>query len=231
MVRELDQYLQPGSAVTVVAEHGGAGDEIAVRCTGLSNVTVQFHEANTTTRSVLDGLNVGQYDSVIVMCYSDTLEPQKADARTLVTLLHLRDIASRSGQVFSIVSEMLDDRNRRLAQVTKVDDVIVSEKVISLIAAQISENPELADVLGDILDAEGSEVYLRPASHYLKLGEKVNFATIVEAAGRRGETAIGFREGHSMHDATKNYGVTLNPAKSKRFIPGPNCRVIVLAEG
>lgn len=231
VVKELDNYLQTGSVLTVVAEHPTAADEIALRCTGLRNLTLKFQAANTTARLTLDGLGVENYDSVIVMCYSDTLDAQKADARTLVTLLHLRDIASRHDRVFSIVSEMLDDRNRRLAQVTKVDDVIVSEKVISLIAAQISENPDLADVLGDILDAEGSEVYLRPASHYLRLGVKVNFATIVEAAGRRGETAIGFRDGSALHDASRNYGVTLNPGKGKRFVPGENCRVIVLAEG
>jgi voltage-gated potassium channel Kch len=230
VVHELDQYLQPGSAVTVVADHSGARAEIADRCGGLRNLTLDFREGNTTARPMLDALDVGGYDSVIVMCYSDTLTPQRADARTLVTLLHLREIASRSGRVFSIVSEMLDDRNRRLAQVTKVDDVIVSEKMISLIAAQISESPHLADVLADILDAEGSEVYLRPAAHYLRLGTPVNFATVVEAAGRRGETAIGFRDGSEMHDPARNYGVSLNPPKTRLFTPGKSCRVIVLAE-
>ena len=230
VVRELDQYLEPGSAVTVVADHPRAADEITHRCVGLQNLTVSFREGVTTDRATLDGLEVAQYESVIVMCYSDTLDPPRADARTLVTLLHLRDIASRDGRVFSIVSEMLDDRNRRLAQVTKVDDVIVSEKVISLIAAQISENPELADVLGDVLDAEGSEVYLRPAKHYLVPGRDVNFATIIEAAARRGETAIGYRDGDFLHDAAHNYGVTLNPPKSQTFSAGESCRVIVLAE-
>jgi len=38
-------------------------------------------------------------------------------ART-VTLLHMRDIETRLGERFS-VSEMLDDRNRELAEVTK----------------------------------------------------------------------------------------------------------------
>jgi ion channel POLLUX/CASTOR len=231
VVRELDQYLEPGSAVTVVADHPRAADEIASRCIGLRNVNVAFHPGVTTDRTTLDGLDVAQYESVIVMCYSDTLPPQRADAHTLVTLLHLRDMGSRTGRQFSIVSEMLDDRNRRLAQVTKVDDVIVSEKVISLIAAQISENAELADVLGDVLDAEGSEVYLRPAGLYLRPGSEASFATIVEAAARRGETAIGYRDGDHLHDASKNFGVVLNPPKSRSFIAGESCRVIVLAEG
>ena len=230
VVRELDQYLQPGSRVTVVADQAGVSDDIARRCGGLRNVALHFQEGNTTDRATLDALDLPSFDSVIVVCYSDTLEAQRADARTLVTLLHLRDMASRGGHVFSIVSEMMDDRNRQLAQVTKVDDVIVSEKVISLIAAQISENPDLAGVLGDILDADGSEIYLRPASHYLRLGSPVTFATVVAAAGRRGETALGFRVGAESQDSSRNYGVTLNPPKSRTFTPTEADRVIVLAE-
>ena len=40
-------------------------------------------------------LGVETFDHVIVLCY-DTLDPQRADARTLVTLLHLRDIAAQA---------------------------------------------------------------------------------------------------------------------------------------
>ena len=42
---------------------------------------------------MLDALQRAEtYDHVIVLCYSDTLDAQEADARTLITLLHLRDI-------------------------------------------------------------------------------------------------------------------------------------------
>ena len=52
--------------------------------------------------------------------------------KTLVTLLHLRDIAERDETPFSIVSEMLDLRNRELAEVAGVDDFIISEHLVSL---------------------------------------------------------------------------------------------------
>ena len=50
------------------------------------------------------------------------------------------------GRTFSIVSEMLDVRNRELAEVARADDFIVSARVLSLLLAQIAETPELADV-------------------------------------------------------------------------------------
>ena len=124
-----------------------------------------------------------------------------------MTLLHLRDIAERRDAEFSIVSEMLDDRNRQLAEVTQVDDVIVSDKVVSLMMAQISENKHLAQVFTQLFSASGSEIYLRPASEYVRPGAEANYATIVEAARRRGESAIGYRRGAQAHDAEADFGV------------------------
>lgn len=146
-----------------------------------------------------------------------------------MTLLHLRDIADRRDTHFSIVSEMLDDRNRELAEVTEVDDVIVSGRVISLMLAQISENRHLANVFRDLFSAEGSEIYLRPAVDYVKEGELVNFATVVEAARRRGECALGYRFGDHSKDPSVSYGVRVNLPKSEPIEVLPGDRVIVLA--
>ena len=117
-----------------------------------------------------------------MLCYSDDLEPQAADARTLVTLLHVRDILARLDVGHAVVSEMLDDRNRVLAQVAHVDDVVVSGEIVSLLVTQLSEDHRLEAVFGELLGDEGSEIYLRPAEWYVEPGAEVDFATIV--AGR-----------------------------------------------
>ena len=69
---------------------------------------------------------------MIVLVLDDLLDAQRADGKTLVTLLHLRDIAAKPAERFSIVSEMLDVRNRDLAEVTRADDFIVSDRLVSL---------------------------------------------------------------------------------------------------
>lgn len=231
VINELDEYVEPGSSVTVMASWPDAARAIEAQCRGLRNLTVDFREGNTTDRRTLDELHVETYDQVIVMCYSDILDPQRADARTLVTLLHLRDIASRRGATFSITSEMLDDRNRELAQVTQVDDVIVSDRVISLMIAQISENAHLKDVFSELFAAEGSEIYLRPATDYVRPnGRSPTFATFVEAARRRGEVAIGYRTHQHSGDPERGYGVRVNIPKSEPLAAADGDRVIVLAE-
>jgi voltage-gated potassium channel Kch len=229
IVHELDHYVPKGSQVTVVADIYGVEKQIIAHGGKLKNQKLVVLEGETTDRDLLDTLNVQDYDHVIVLAYS-TLEQQEADAKTLVTLLHLRDMAEKDETPFSIVSEMLDLRNRELAEATEVDDFIVSEHLVSLMMSQISENAELFDVFTDIFDPEGSEIYLKPISDYVALGEPVNFYTVVEAAKRRGQTAIGYRLESEAGDAGKAYGVHTNPKKSEKVVFTAEDKVIVIAE-
>jgi hypothetical protein len=187
-------------------------------------------EGDIRDRDLLESLNAPDYDHVIVLAYNH-LEPQEADAITLVSLLHLRDIAEKDETPFSIVSEMLDLRNRELAEAANVDDFIVSEHLISLMMAQLSENAELLGVFADIFDPEGSEIYLKPMGDYVATGQPVNFYTVVEAARRRGETAFGYRLMSESHDGAKAYGIHTNPKKSKKVTFIPEDKVIVISEG
>jgi Trk K+ transport system NAD-binding subunit len=227
IVHELDNYVAKGSTITVVADKEFETDVKA--CGKLDNQKLTFQTGDTTDRDLLNELNVAEYDHVIVLA-NTKLEIQQADARTLITLLHLRDIAEKDEIPFSIVSEMLDLRNRELAEVAKVDDFIVSDHLISLMLSQLSENGDLHDVFTDLFDPEGSETYLKPAGDYVELGQPVNFYTVIEAARRRGETAFGYRLNVEARDAGAAYGVHTNPKKSELVTFSAEDKIIVLAE-
>jgi voltage-gated potassium channel Kch len=229
VIAEFDKYLAPGSRIMVVADWAPARDVIAREAGELQNAELAFEVGSTTDRRTLDSLGVDDYRHVVVMCYSEQLDHQRADARTLVTLLHLRDIVGASDAQVTITSEMLDDRNRVLAQVTKVDDVIVSDRVLSLMLTQLSENENLAAVFAELFAAEGSEIYLRPAANYVQLGREITYATVVEAARERHEVAIGYRLKEGEDDPSPS-GFRINPAKSSRVAFDADDRVIVLAE-
>ena len=228
VVRELDGFVAPGSAMTVVARDSGGAEDLARD--GLRNLRVSVEAGDVTDRRTLERLQIEGYDHVMVLGESDDVEPQRADARTLVTLLHLRDIAGRTGATFTTVSEMLDERDRQLAEVTKVDDVIVSDKIISLLLAQISENRHLADVFAELFRADGAELYMRPAERYAEPGAEIAFRTLLESARRRGEVAIGYRRAAESSDPARAYGVRLNVPKSERLRVEPGDRLVVLAE-
>ena len=229
IVHELDNYVAPGSEVTVVADVYNIDKQIRAQGGKLKNQKLNVMEGETTDRDLLNQLKVEDYDHVIVLAYS-TLEPQEADAKTLVTLLHLRDMAEHDETPFSIVSEMLDLRNRELAEATQVDDFIVSEHLVSLMMSQLSENAELFDVFTDVFDPEGAEIYLKPIGDYVATGQSVNFYTVTEAARRRGETVLGYRIESESNDAGKAYGVHTNPKKSENVTFVPEDKVIVIAE-
>jgi voltage-gated potassium channel Kch len=229
IIRELDNYVAKGSQVTIVSNIEDLEKQIHIENGKLKNQKIIVQEGDIRDRDLLESLEATEYDHVIVLAYSH-LEAQEADAITLVTLLHLRDIAEKDETPFSIISEMLDLRNRELAEAAKVDDFIVSEHLISLMMSQLSENAELMGVFTDMFDPEGAEIYLKPISNYVKTGQPVNFYTVTEAARRRGETAIGYRIMTESHDADKSYGVHTNPKKSTKATFAPEDKVIVIAE-
>jgi voltage-gated potassium channel Kch len=229
IVNELDRYVAPGSALTIVAEDAPVREDLVEKCAGIKNMKSQVLERDTTDRKVLDGLEVAGYDQIILLSFED-LDMQEADARTLVTLLHLRDISEKLGRHLRVVSEMLDIRNRELAEVTHADDFIVSNKLVSLMLSQISENKELTAVFQDLFDPEGSEVYIKPAENYVEPGKPVSFYTVTEAARRRNEIALGYRLIAQATQADKAYGVVTNPEKSMLVAFSPGDKIIVVAE-
>lgn len=226
ILRELDDYVAPGSQTMIVANV----PDLATELDALKNQTITFQQKETTSRPVLDALKVESFDHIIVLSYADTLDQQRADAQTLITLLHLRDLSEHRSKQLSIVSEMLDVRNRELAEVTRADDFIVSDQLISLMLSQVSENKHLNAVFADLFDPEGSEIYLKPAPDYVKPDMPVSYYTLVEAARRRGQVALGYRLKRDARDAAKNYGVVMNPKKSDKVQFTAGDKVIVLAE-
>ncbi len=223
VVRELDALAAPGSTLTVVA----TTSELDLPATNRLAVTVV--RADTTRRSVLDEHLGADSDRVIVLCYSDDLDAEMADAKTLITLLHVRDILSQAGSSAPVVSEMIDDRDRELAEVADIDDIVVSGEIVNLVLTQVAEDERIEPVLQELLRAEGSEVCLCPAEWYVEPGREVNWATVVASALRRGETAIGFSLS-SLAEGGAAFGIVVNPTKSQLVMPAPGDRIVVLSE-
>ena len=223
VLRELDRYAPPGSTLTVLTAFG----EPVVP--SLPNLAVTVVKASSTNRAVLEEHVAADLDQIIVLCYDRDLEAQAADSRTLVSLLHVRDILRKVGSETPVVSEMMDDRNRILASVADVDDIVVSGEIVSLLVTQLSEDGRLEAVFKELLGAEGSEIYLRPAEWYVQPGTDVSWATVVAGAARRNETAIGLKSALLAEPGLK-FGVVVNPPKSQTYTIGPDDAVVVLAE-
>ena len=232
IARELSRFVRPGSLLTIAADTPDLAEEVGALELS-SNLKVDCKVVDTSQAAAMEALDAPSYDSVMVLGYSDDMESQQADTRTLITLLHLRRIAERAGVHIGVVSEMTDVRNRELAEVTRADDFVVSNKLVSLMLAQASENERLSAIFEDLLDEEGSEFYMRPVGDYADISEPLNFYTLLESARRRGETAIGYRRRREDDpaDGRNMGGVVVNPDKREAVLFQPEDRLIVLAEG
>jgi hypothetical protein len=229
VLKELDAYVAAGSETLVIGEAAGFEgiDEVV---TQLQNMKVAHQVGDTTERAALDALGVEGFDHVLVLSETGNRSQEMADARTMITLLHLRDILQRARARVPVTSEILQIENRDLAAVAEADDFIVSNTLISLLVSQVSENKHLVRVFGDLFSAGGYEIYLKPASEYVQLGREVPYQAVCEAALRRGEVAIGLRRLAGSRDPAQQFGVVVNPAKSAGMTLVDGDKVIVLAD-
>ncbi|WP_055603036.1 CASTOR/POLLUX-related putative ion channel [Streptomyces aureus] len=119
------------------------------------------------------------------------------DEHTLVTLLRLRAGEREPGPRSPTVAELTDAQHRPLAPAGAHTDLVVGGRLVGLLMAQVSQTVELAAAFDELFSPAGNAVRLRPATDYVPAGTEAPFATLVEAAGRQGATALGYRPGDS----------------------------------
>ena len=220
---EMTTYMADGSEVMIVADLPEPEIE------QFEGLRVDYQQADTTSSKVLERLHVDQYHHIVVLSDRDRFEPEQGDARTLLTLLHLRELGRKLGANLNIVSEMLDDRNRELAETTDADDFIVSDKLVSLMIAQIEESPEISHVFKPLLSSEGALLRLNPVEWYVKTGVPVTFDTVIGSASRQSESALGFDLKNLHESVSEHHGVKLNPARAETRVFEPGDRIVVLS--
>ena len=219
ILAEYDCYVAKNSGVKIVADQKVDLDESEYR-----NIVIEQIESEGVNPGLLEELLTEEVDDVLILS-SDELEPEASDAQTLLQLIFLRDISQRLHKVFTITSEMKKSNNQRLAAQIRVEDLVIGSNIVNLIMTQIAENRELQALFEDILDEEGSELYMKPVGDYVKTGVPVNFYTMTESASRKGHIAVGYKQ---VRDG-KTHIVT-NPQKSEKVVYEPEDYLIVIAE-
>jgi len=221
VLAELDSAGSPGSTIVII-EEGIVVPDITLR-----NTAIEVISANPSDRKVLDQLQVETFDHIIVLANRDERGPEQADARTLLILLNLRAMAKITPHNINVVSEMLNDKNRELAESNATDDFIVSEQLVGNMITMVAENAELRHVLNAVISSGGAQIRLNPASWYVRLETPVDFNTITEAALRRDESPLGFRLVGSS--AGLEDGIVMNPARTAAVTFGEADKIIVFA--
>lgn len=229
VIGQLDQQLPPGSEVSVLTRHPDAGQCLSQLTGQMVNLVLTHRAGDHTGRTVLESLGAGGYDHALVLS-DGAADPQLADARTLITMLHLGDLDQRAGASrCTVVGELADHRNRGLAPVGRSGEVVAGAWLASLLVGRIAGDPTGGAVLAGLLEATGPELRLKAAEWYVQPAQPINFQTVVEAARWRWETAIGYRVAAHSHEPPW-FGVVVNPDKAAPLTLEPGDQVIVLAD-
>ncbi len=232
ILAEYDAYVAPGTRIEVVSNYDEAeatrrlAEFGTIACRAIQPV---FRRANTTMRGPLEALNVGSFDCVVVLADESHGEADP-DARTIMCLVLLQDLLRGAERRPQLVSEILDPRNRELIARARVNDIIVSPQVVSMLLAQISQQKMLTSVYDELLSAGGVEIYLKPASHYVALGQPVSFGALLSAGRERKEVALGVSIASERFDPARGNGVELNPPKDRSWVFEADDRIVVLAQ-
>ena len=205
VLRELHEFLPPSTKLSVCVD-GALVDtaEVSAALAELgTNAEVLDFDGGAASLLTCD---FGRPDKVIVLAYRGVLDKGDSDARSLLSVLALRQRFAAEGRQVQIVSEMLDPRSVPIAATSGADDFIVSEELTSLMLAQLSGRRELSLVFEDLFDMGGASIQMLPASNF-EVASGSSYADWVRSAGGYSLTAIGYRQAATG-------AVVLNPAKS-----------------
>ena len=133
-----------------------------------------------------------------------------------------------------LITEVMDSENIDIILNSGVEDFMVSNQFVSQIMAQVSEEPLALDVYDDLFQAEGSELYIKPASYYFEFnGDEsitIPYGECVQAAKLRNEVILGVQLSSDQKNKDKMFGIALIPNKNDKFTLTKNDGLIALAE-
>jgi hypothetical protein len=238
IIREYADYVLEGSEVDVVVKDAPESLRQTVESLdGDGGLRVRLIDKDPLTSEELESLDPFSYNHVIILPQKPHLdaEPERIDSETIVVLLHLRKqlkALAESGARPStkLITEILDSANRDLVSHAGVDDFIISNRMVSMLFAQMSEQPEIEGVYANLFREEGSEIYVKPAWLYFgSLPVTCRFGDLMRVAQKRdGEIAIGYKLKGLESDSASNYGVKINPGKEETItLDREDCLVVV----
>ncbi|KAK9868350.1 hypothetical protein WJX84_002514 [Apatococcus fuscideae] len=110
---------------------------------------------------------------------------EKRSAREAAQLHKTASMASTRGAWYDemagavnrtvIISEILDSRTRHLIQDVKVSEFVLSNELVSMALAMVSENRDVNVIQNELFTDLGNELYLMPPSKYLREGETLSW--------------------------------------------------------
>lgn len=240
IIREFADYITAGSRIDILLKNP-ANDQVArieALNDELESIQVGLIQKDCLNIDELLSVKPFEYDNIIILAGNAgegaNVDAARIDSENIVALLLLRRIFSQypdESRNTKLITEILDSQNDALVAKAGVHDVIISNRLVSMIMAQISESRDIEKIYDDIFQEDGSEIYLKPAHLYFdEFPVEVAFADMMAIAQKRDEVCIGVKIKSLESDQASNNGISLIPEKSKTYSLQKDDSLVVLAE-
>ncbi|MDO8730994.1 MAG: hypothetical protein Q7L55_00225 [Actinomycetota bacterium] len=231
IAQEIEGHVAFSSELHVLVDQTLVPAELVRASMLLSQQSLIIHDGDPIAGSVVERvLAQGPFDHIMLLSERGAFSADEADARTLLALMHVRRFSAGAGASQNIVAELMDPNDVELGGDSDNNDFIVSQRLIGLLMAQLSESPHLRDVFSDLFDSDGSVVVMHPVERYLPFGS-YSFADVIKTAREWGVVPIGYRAASALGDplAVGN-GIRLNPPKDAVVSYAPGDVLVLIAE-
>ena len=233
IVEQYADYVLDGSSIDIVLQNPEAKiqEEVASLQARYPELKINLLQLDVLNIEALRTTQPSTRNNILILSSGDD-NPDKADARTILILLLLREIFSEctDEQIETrLITEVMDSANQNLISNVGVRDFIISNRFISMLLAQISEEADIKLVYDDLFEEDGDEIYLKPISLYFEeTPAKVTFADCIAISRKRNEVCLGIKIKSLEGNADENYGVKLIPEKNTQFtLEHDDCLVVV----
>lgn len=237
LIEQYADYVLAGSRIDILVQD--PGDHVRIAVDRLrdkaSELIIEIVDADPLHTETYEKLDPTRYDNVLILSQGVTnADPETIDSETIIILLVLRrllDAAGPSAAKTSLISEVMNSRNQALVSRAGVNDFIISNRLVSMLLAQVSEQQDIKKVYDDLFEEDGSEIYLKPATLYFAdLPIDVSYGDMMVAAQARAEVCMGVKIKADEADMDKNFGVKLIPEKTVKYHITAEDSLVVLAE-
>lgn len=236
IIAQYADYVLEGSEITVLVDQPEAAirGEIQRLAAAHPALNVTLVEGDAFQFEVLRSLRPEEKNNIIILNKSgDSEDAEKTDSETILILLMLRSIfeAVDLDPLPKLIAEVADSQNQGLVSSSGVRDFIISNRIVSILLAQISEEADVKAVYDDLFEEDGSEIYFKPLRLYQdRFPVSLSFADCMSLAQQRKEVCIGVKIAADEENEEKNFGVSLIPDKKTSYEFGPEDCLVCMAE-
>ncbi len=246
IVEKLCSYLPNESEISIYVSEKTSAIETKISHSDnkYPGINIFINEVDLNDLEKLNHINPQNFDSILILSPGGTTI-EEMDAYVISLLIRIRQILlskatengnsdTKSKKWPKLITEVMDSENIDIILNSGVEDFMVSNQFVSQIMAQVSEEPMALDVYDDLFQAEGSELYIKPASLYFDFNQKnsitLSYGDCIQAAKLRNEIILGLQIHSNQRDKDNMFGIVLIPNKDDKFTITKEDGFIALAE-